>query len=145
MAKIVPRLTETQINEATATSKQTKLHDGGGLYLMIAPTGSKLWRFSYRFEGKAKLISFGGYPAISLSDARKLLNDAKQLLAIGLDPSVVRKEERAKEKAIEASTNGLPSVRVVMGGGVEIWKDRAVIRLTIEETHFVNDLLNKLR
>ena len=145
MAKIISPLTETQIENAPTTSKQGRLYDGGGLYLMTAPTGTNLWRFKYRFEGKEKLISFGAYPDVSLSDARKLRNDSRQLLAIGYDPSAVRRDEREKEKAVEASVNGVPSVRVLMGGGVEIWKGRVVMRLTDGEAQFVSDLLIKLR
>ncbi len=64
-------LTDTNIRNAKATSKVQKLSDGEGLYLHIAPTGSKLWRMAYRFDGKQKTLSFGKYPAVSLQEARR--------------------------------------------------------------------------
>lgn len=67
--------------------KQKKLSDGGGLYLLILPTGGKSWRLGYRFDGKQKAISFGQYPAVSLAEAREKRDEAKKLLAAGKDPA----------------------------------------------------------
>ena len=66
--------------------KPRKLPDGGGLLLFISPSGGKLWRLRYRFDGKEKLLSFGPYPAIKLADARALRDKAKRALAEGRDP-----------------------------------------------------------
>ncbi|WP_240721689.1 Arm DNA-binding domain-containing protein [Halomonas marinisediminis] len=55
--------------------------DGGGLYLEIRPTGSKYWRMKYRFGGKERLLAIGTYPAVSLADARKARDKAKDQLA----------------------------------------------------------------
>jgi hypothetical protein len=74
-------LTDTHIRNLKATDKVQKLSDGGGLYLHCAPTGGKLWRMAYRFNGKQKLLSFGAYPAVSLKDARAWRDEAKELLA----------------------------------------------------------------
>lgn len=70
--RIIP-LTDLKIQKAKAKAKDKPgtLFDGGGLFLMITPTGGKLWRFKYRFEGKEKKIAFGTYPEISLHDARQ--------------------------------------------------------------------------
>jgi hypothetical protein len=60
-------LTDTEIKKAKATDKAYSMGDGGGLYLWVKPTGGKLWRWSYRFEGKEKLMSLGKYPDVSLA------------------------------------------------------------------------------
>lgn len=66
--------------------KPRKLPDGGGLLLFVSPSGGKLWRMRYRFEGKEKLLSFGSYPEIKLADARALRDKAKRALSEGRDP-----------------------------------------------------------
>jgi hypothetical protein len=142
--KIQP-LTEDQINSTTPGKKPLKLFDGDGLYLLVEPTGGKLWRFKYRFAGKEKLISFGAYPDVSLSDARIKRNEARLLLNDEIDPSAARKEEKACLKAAEAEVSkGCLSLRAVMDGTFELRKGRIVFRLTREEAQFVADLLNKL-
>jgi hypothetical protein len=64
-------LTDTEIKKAKARDKAYSLGDGGGMYLWITPAGGKLWRWSYRSEGKEKLMSLGKYPDISLVQARE--------------------------------------------------------------------------
>jgi integrase len=72
--------------------------------MLITTTGSKLWRFSYRFDTKQKLLSFGQYPVTSLADARIKRDEAKKLLAEDIDPSVERKEERRNARMARANT-----------------------------------------
>ena len=90
-------LTDTAIRAVKPTAKATKLFDGGGLYLEVAPSGGKWWRLKYRFQGKEKRISLGTYPAVGLKDARERREQAKKLLAQGIDPSAHKQE--AKKKA----------------------------------------------
>ena len=74
----------------------TKKHtDSGGLYLLASPTGGKLWRLDYRFTGKRKTLSLGAYPAVSLKDARSRRDEAKELLAQGIDPGERKKAAKA--------------------------------------------------
>lgn len=84
--------------------KPNKLSDGGGLFLLVQPTGSKLWRQAYRFDGKQKLLSLGPYPQTSLSEARAAREANKKLLAQGIDPSAQRKLERSSAQASRLST-----------------------------------------
>jgi integrase len=70
------------------------LFDGGGLYLLVTPSGGKLWRFKYRFNNKEKKLAFGSYPEISLQDARQKREDARRLLANNVDPDAVRKAQK---------------------------------------------------
>ena len=93
------RLTELQIRKARPKSVLYKLADGRGLYLAVTPAGGKLWRWKYRFAGKEKLMSFGQYPDVPLSSARKQHFDARQLLASGMDPMAARKAQNATLKA----------------------------------------------
>lgn len=84
-------LKELEVKYATRRQKAYKLSDGGGLHLLVQPTGSKLWRLKYRFEGKEKLLSFGKYPAVTLAVARQKRNEAKALLDAGKDPGELKK------------------------------------------------------
>ncbi len=81
-------LSELRIKALKPTDKSKKYADGEGLHLFVSPSGGKLWRLAYRFDGKHKLLSFGAYPHVKLLDARRMKDDAKRALAIGIDPSV---------------------------------------------------------
>ncbi len=84
--------------------KTLKLSDGGGLQLWVAPSGGKLWRMAYRFDAKQKKASFGAWPAVSLKEARRLRDEAKALLASGIDPSQQKKVEKANTAVSRANT-----------------------------------------
>ena len=103
MPRPVKPLTIAKVKNAKPGNKPIKLSDGGGLYLLISPTGKKGWRFKYSFHGKEQLISFGTYPEISLSEAReKRLSARKQVLA-GVNPSEVRKSKKRAQGSHEES------------------------------------------
>jgi Arm DNA-binding domain len=87
-------LSDTAIRAATPRKKLVKLSDGGGLYLLIQPHGTKLWRMGYRINGKQKTLAFGIYPTVSLAEARDRRDAAKKHLEDGGDPSVQRKIEK---------------------------------------------------
>ena len=87
--------TDRQIQAAKPREKPYKLFDTRGLYLLITPDGSKLWRFRYRIEGREKLISLGDSRDVSLKRAREKRDEARSLVADGRDPSAQRKGERA--------------------------------------------------
>ena len=87
-------LKDISIRNAKASSRPRKLSDGGGLHVLIQPTGSKLWRLAYRFAGKQKTLALGAYPIVSLEEARRHRDEAKKLLARSIDPSVQRKADR---------------------------------------------------
>ncbi|MCP1231146.1 Arm DNA-binding domain-containing protein [Acetobacter indonesiensis] len=71
-------LTDLQVRKLGPAEKPYKASDSAGLYLQVTPSGSKLWRMKYRFGGKEKLLSFGTYPEVSLSDARRARDDVRQ-------------------------------------------------------------------
>jgi integrase len=87
-------LTDPAIRNAKPTEKPRKIFDERGLHLLITPAGGKLWRLRYRFNGKAKLLALGQYPDVGLAAARKKRDAARELVAAGTDPSVVKKAEK---------------------------------------------------
>lgn len=91
----MPPLTDVAIRKAKPADKPLKLADGGGLYLEISPSGGKLWRQKYRWLGKEKRLSHGSYPAVSLADARQKRDEAKRLLAAGVDPGAHKQATKA--------------------------------------------------
>lgn len=97
-------LTDTQIRSIRAEDRPTKHSDGGGLHLLVSPNGSKLWRLAYRFGGKQKTLAFGVYPHVSLSKARERREEAKAVLATGIDPAQLAKEEKARKHAVASNT-----------------------------------------
>ena len=84
-------LTDAKIKTAKPADKNQKLSDGQGLFLLIKPSGGKYWRMKYRFDNKEKLLAVGVYPDVSLANARKAREQARSLLAEGIDPMAHKK------------------------------------------------------
>ncbi|HXQ31330.1 MAG TPA: integrase arm-type DNA-binding domain-containing protein [Steroidobacteraceae bacterium] len=113
-------LTNAAVQAAKPRTKPYKLFDGGGLYLLIRPDGSRYWRFKYRIDGTEKLISLGVYPEVplasretvdratgkkvSMKGARELRNSARQLVRDRIDPSEQRKVEKANRRTAAENT-----------------------------------------
>ncbi|UCQ23739.1 tyrosine-type recombinase/integrase [Edwardsiella piscicida] len=98
------KLNARQVEASKAKDKPYKLADGGGLYLLVNPNGTKYWRLKYRVAGKEKLLAVGVYPNVTLADARVKREDAKRVLAAGGDPGQEKQEEkRAKVMAVTNS------------------------------------------
>lgn len=98
------KLTARQISTAKPQDKPYKLSDGGGMYLLVNPNGSRYWRLKYRYAGKEKLLALGVYPDVTLADARNKRNEAKRVLAAGADPSDVKQSiKEAKAIAMQNS------------------------------------------
>ncbi|MCX8728892.1 tyrosine-type recombinase/integrase [Gilliamella sp. B2969] len=96
-------LTDTQIKALKANSKDKKYFDGGGLFLLVKSSGTKLWRFKYKkpISNKETLLSFGKYPEVSLQQARKQRDEARELIKQGIDPQEHKAEqEQLKQEAI---------------------------------------------
>lgn len=87
-------LTVTQIRNAKPKTKQFRLHDRDGLYLVITPSGNKLWRGKYRVEGKEKTLSIGRFPEVTLAKARDAWTTARQLR----DPSAVKRQWKEEKR-----------------------------------------------
>lgn len=95
--KRIAPLSDVQIRNAKPKEQDYKLLDGYGLFLLITPTGGKLWRLDYRTADKRKTIALGQYPAVSLAEARQRREEARKLLAYGQDPAEAKKAQKAVE------------------------------------------------
>lgn len=101
-------LRDVAIRKLKMPAKDTKHWDGRGLYLLATAAGGKWWRFKYRFAGKEKLLALGTYPELSLSAAREAREDARRLLARGIDPSAAKRQ--AKRAMQVTATNSFELV-----------------------------------
>lgn len=101
-------LSDAKVRAAQPRDRAYKLADGHQLYLFVTPSGGKLWRMDYQFDGKRKSLSFGKYPLVTLAEARRKRDDARRTLEDGHDPGVAKK---LKLKAnVEASRNTFEKV-----------------------------------
>ncbi|QRN02547.1 tyrosine-type recombinase/integrase [Legionella sp. MW5194] len=97
-------LTVVQIKAAKPKEKPYKLADERGLYLLVNPSGSKLWKLKYRFAGIEKKLSLGAFPEVSLAEARDKREDARKYLTNNIDPGVLKNSiKRSKKEAAENS------------------------------------------
>jgi hypothetical protein len=87
-------LTKLLIDNTKPDTKPRRLADGRGMYLEVAPTGGKWWRFKYRFDGKERRISLGVYPDVGLAEARDRREQARKHVAAGIDPGEQRRAEK---------------------------------------------------
>ena len=125
-------LTATAIRNTKPADKPIRLFDGGGMYLEVSPAGGRWWRLKYRFVGKEKRLSLGVYPEVSLAEARSRREDARKLLAAGIDPSDQRKA--AKREAEGREINSFEAVaREWYGKQAHVWV-----------AHHASDVLRRL-
>jgi integrase len=103
-------LSDSSIRATKHSTKDVRLFDGNGLYLLIKPNNSRLWRLDYSINKKRKTLSLGTYPITSLSDARKQAFELKTLVAQGIDPSKSRKEKKTKDTEIALIDNEQPPI-----------------------------------
>src|SRR3954447_9351796 len=80
-------LTNAAAKAAGAQTRAYKLHDQGGLHLLVRPTGSKSWQLKYRWRGREKLLTIGQFPAVNVAHARIAQATAKEQLERGVDPA----------------------------------------------------------
>jgi integrase len=105
MPKLAKPLTDIQVKSAKPKEKPYTLADGGGMYLEVMPSGSKIWRMSYRQpNGKNNRLTFGPYPEVSLLDARGKRMDAKKLKAAGSDPAQAKRVDKINKATANANT-----------------------------------------
>lgn len=98
------KLSDAAIRASKPAEKPYKVFDGSGLYLLVTPEGSRLWRFKYRYGGKERLLALGPYPDVALKEARDRCGKAKAQLRDGIDPSAVRRADKASRIDREAGT-----------------------------------------
>lgn len=105
MPKLISPLSDIQLRNAKPADKPYKLSDGGGLYVEIMPNGSKFWRMKVRqANGKESRLTFGGYPDVTLANARAERSKVKQQQAAGLDPAQSKRIEKLQKKVAAVNT-----------------------------------------
>ena len=112
-------LKDQQVKNAKPTDQPYTLRDERGLFLVVTPSGGKLWRWKYRFGGKEKLMSYGQYPDLSLAEAREIHQHSKTLLAKGTDPMAQKKAAKEEQRKQEAAKEH--SFRSVSESWLEHW------------------------
>lgn len=98
------RLTDTAVRNAKPREKAYKLTDGGSLFLLVTPTGSKLWRYRYRLAGAENLFAVGEYPAMGVQQAREARDAARRLVKEGIHPAQHRRASRLVAATEAANT-----------------------------------------
>lgn len=91
-------LSDATIRNLKPREKPYKVSDFDGLFVLVKPTGSRLWQFKYRLDGKEKLLSIGPYPEISLAEARSARDRARALVAKSQDPSIAKQDHKREER-----------------------------------------------
>ena len=115
-------LTSLAVKQAQPAGKTKRLYDERGLYLEISPAGGKWWRLKYRFAGKEKRLSLGVYPDISLKEARAARDEARRLIAQGVDPSA-RRKEISRQRVVDAENSFEVVAREWFQKQAPIWSD----------------------
>jgi hypothetical protein len=110
------------------TGKPYTLPDGGGLYLLVNPDGSKYWRMQCRFAGAARLLAFGKYPEVSLAAARDMRHQAKSQIKAGVDPAQAKRIEKT-QKASAAANTFEAVAREWHANKLETWQERTAINI----------------
>lgn len=97
-------LTDTKLRSLKPQEKIFRIADANGLCIEVRPTGSKIWRYRYRFGGKASMLTFGEYPMVALAEARAKREKARALLKAGSDPGQVARIQRAAQLEVAGNT-----------------------------------------
>ena len=134
-------LTHTEVLNARKRDAAYKLSDGDSLYLYVQPSGSKLWRFRYRYLGKENMLALGCFPEVSLAAARTKRDDAKKLLANGTDPSAQRKLDKVAAAVAAANTFGAIGAEYL-----DRLKEKGCSETTVEKNRWlIEDLAKSLK
>lgn len=131
MGKLIAPLTEMQVRNAKPREKAYRLFDGGGLYLEVAPGGSRIWRFKFRqMNGKENILTFGPYPEITLQEAREKRLETRRLMLRGVDPAKHRDDVR--RLAAEKASNTFEKIaREWYANKVPTWSERTAKNMIV--------------
>lgn len=128
------RLFATTVTNAKPRDRDYKLTDGDGLFLLVRPNGSKLWRMNYKYLGRYRTLAFGSWPEVSLADARAKRDEARRQIAAGLDPSHEKKIEQARAAISEDN-----SFKLVAEEWVEKNKREGMADITLAKIRWLLD------
>jgi integrase len=129
-------LSDAAVRAAKPQATPYKLFDQGGLFLAVTPSGGKLWRFKYRHLGKEQLLSFGAFPAVGLKDARKLRDEAREMIACGQNPAFEK-----KRAAVAASVGAANTFKAVAEEYIAKREKEGVKAVTSDKTRWLLALL----
>ncbi len=121
-------LTDTAIKNAKPKDKPYKMGDTGGLFLLVQPSGGKLWRLKYRVDGKEKKLGLGTYPEVSLGDARKGRDKARELIAIGKDPGVEKVRKKVQDRISADNTFATVAAEFINKRTKEGWAENTLAK-----------------
>ncbi len=131
-------LNDVTLRSLKPDAKPYRKSDGGGLFIEVRPTGSKLWRLAYRFDGKQKLLAFGQYPDVSLARAREKRQEAKALLADGIDPTAKAKADKQEQLAVSEHT-----FRKIAAELVDKLRKEGKAETTLSKKEWLFDIANR--
>lgn len=140
MKRAQNKLSAIEVKNTKPKEKPFKLSDGGGMYLLINPNGSKYWRLKYRHLGKEKLLAIGTYPDVSLSDAREARDSAKKAISNGTDPIQAKREDE-RVRRTEARNSFETIAREWHGNQKAKWTDKHCQQVL---TSLENDIFPKI-
>lgn len=106
-------LTDVAVRSAKSRDKDYKLADTGGLYLLVTPSGGKLWRLKYRMHGLERKLALGRYPDVSLAAARKARDAAREAASGGDDPAAKKRRERVAARIAVGTTFGAVALEYI--------------------------------
>jgi len=129
-------LTAIQIKALKPKEKAYKVADGKGLYLLVNPNGSMLWRVKFRFHGIEKKMALGRYPDLSLKEAREKRDEARAHLGVGVDPVALRQQEKVKAEMAARTT-----FRVVADEFIERMELEGKALATLKKMRWFRDVL----
>jgi len=132
-------LTDTTVRKSRPGNRPRKLSDGGGLHLLLTPSGGRLWRLQYRFAGKQKMVAFGTYPEVSLAEARAKRDEAKKALESGVDPAANARLEKLTKQLSQACT-----FSVVADGYIAKLKAQNRAQATMKKVEWLLDFAKPL-
>ena len=134
------KLTDAEIRNLPFKEKLYKVSDGGGLFIVITPGGSRYWRLKYRFDSKEKSCSLGVYPGVTLAEARKKAINAKELIAKGTDPSVQKRRDKIKQEDHSFKAIALEWWNKEKGLWTKAHADRVKVTLEKEAFPFIGSM-----
>jgi len=121
------------VKNAEPREKEYRLSDGDGLYLVVKPSGGKLWRWSYELNGKEKLLSYGAYPAVTIAEARAEHGKARALKRQGIDPAAA-KQVKKREEEEQKRDSSMPTFGALTKEWLETWSKNKSERYVVTVT-----------
>lgn len=129
------KLTAALVKSAEAAEKPFRLYDGNGLFLLVQPNGSKLWRYKFRYGGKEQLLALGQFPAISLAEARSRHAEARAAVLAGRNPCEERREAKRAESVAVLNTVAAIAAHWFESHGRRVTRERARVIESLLHLH----------